>query len=660
MPITIHKHTILFLCLFSTFSSIFGQTQTAAYNNQVFLKWNSLFLEIDRNAVGFRPCSVANSLAYMGLSAYESVVQGMPQYNSLRGNFPDLKLPTAVPNAEYFHPAAVNESYYYMMHYYFDYLANKQPLEFAKIDKTYQDYRKTYINSVPLVVLTRSEAFGKAIAKAVCEWEARDLVVHNAYLNPQPSSYTPPVGPGLWQPTAPDFSKAMFPYMGSSRYFALKGAEQLALRPLPYSENISSDIFKQAEEVFNRVNAIGQNTAGSKEDRWIAEFWSDDLMNVTFSPPARLLSIANQAVNREKLNLAECAELYAKLGLALNDANAATWKSKYYYNVERPISYIRRILKKKYPKTENWLTALNNPLTGVKGLTPAFPAYPSGHSAFGGAGGKILSSIFEYTKRNAGTYTFTDVSHLGRTDFLGTPRSFTSFKKMADEDAYSRIPLGVHFKMDCTEGLRLGELAAKRVLELPWKKVSPLFDLAQQPTISLELATEYNRVRLDWVAATRGITVDYFNIQKQDLITGMFETLNVVHAKSATGVDFFNSFDDAPTEGANLYQIEAVFTDGSRQKSDIQQVDFKTASIVSVFPNPSSDFVNIDLRSYEGYNVSISLFNQIGKMIHSTTIEHASKTPYELDLSNTAVGSYLLKIQADGRRSVSKTLQIVR
>lgn len=27
---------------------------------------------------------------------------------------------------------------------------------------------------------------------------------------------------------------------------------------------------------------------------------------------------------------------------------------------------------------------------------------------------------------------------------------------MAEENGYSRIPLGVHVRMDCTEGLRLG------------------------------------------------------------------------------------------------------------------------------------------------------------------------------------------------------------
>ena len=89
---------------------------------------------------------------------------------------------------------------------------------------------------------------------------------------------------------------------------------------------------------------------------------------------------------------------------------------------------------------------------------------------FGGAGGKILSSFFEYNASHPGTYTFTDLCHQLRTEFLGMPRVFTSFSQLGEEDAYSRIPLGVHFRMDCEVGLEVGRLCAQRVLEMPWKK----------------------------------------------------------------------------------------------------------------------------------------------------------------------------------------------
>ena len=660
MRTPLHKLIPFIISLLGTFSVAQAQTPACAYGNQVFLKWNAVFLEIDRYAPGFRPSPGPRSLAYMGLSAYESVVHTMPRFNSLRGQLAGANLPTAQANAEYFHPATINESYYYMMHHFFDYLQKIRPVEFAKIEKTYQECRNTYVGRVPAAILTRSEAFGKAMAKAVCDWETLDAVGHDAFLNPQPPIYVPPVGNGLWQPTAPDFSRAAFPEMGKSRYFALKGAEQLAVPPLPYSENPNSPLFKEAEEVFKRVNAINEKKYGSYEDQWIAEFWSDDLLNLTFSPPSRLLSIANQVVQRENLNLSECAELYAKLGLALNDAGAATWKSKYHYNIERPISYIRRVLKNKYPAAATWLSALNNPITGVKGITPSFPAYPSGHSAFGGAGGKVLSSLFENNNRNWGGYFFVDLSHLGRTEFISTPRYYFSFKQLAEEDAISRIPLGVHYRQDCTEGVRLGELAAKRVLEMPWKKTGSWYLAAQEPTVSLEANAEYNRVRLDWIAAGNGAKVDYFNVQKQDQTTGIFEHWATLNAKPTTEAEFYNALDDKPTEGANFYQIEAIFTDGSSQKSGIRQVNFKGVGAVRVFPNPSNSVINVDLSPFEGVQVQLDVFNQVGKLVHSATIEKATATAFELDLSDAPVGSYIIKVQPNGRRSVSKMVQIVR
>jgi hypothetical protein len=37
---------------------------------------------------------------------------------------------------------------------------------------------------------------------------------------------------------------------------------------------------------------------------------------------------------------------------------------------------------------------------------------------------------------------------------------------MADENAYSRMLIGVHFRNDCEEGLRLGKLVGKKVVDL--------------------------------------------------------------------------------------------------------------------------------------------------------------------------------------------------
>ncbi len=439
------------------------------FDSNVYLRWNALFLELDRYAVGYRPGPVPHALGYMGYAAYEAVVPGMLRHNSLENQFPGLQIPNFNENLEYHWPTVVNEVYAYLMTRFFFYMENEYADLFQKIETTRTVLNDEFAAQIEPDILERSRERGRQVAAAVYEWEKTDVAAHNAFLTPQPN-YNAPDGPGYWAPTVPDFVKAMFPFWGQVRTFALPEDDQLAYPPIPYSENPNSLFYKQAEEAYARVKNIRDNGPNAYEERWLAEFWSDDILGLTFSPPARLIAVANQIVEIEGINLEESAELYAKLGMALNDISVGIWQSKYVYNVERPVSYIRRVLVLEYPDAADWLPILNNPVTGYVGVTPAFPAYPSGHAGFGAAGAKILSSFFEYNVKHPGTYSFVDRCHENRTEFLGYPRVVSSFNDLSNQNAESRIPLGVHFRMDRDEGIRMGEVAAQHILELPWKR----------------------------------------------------------------------------------------------------------------------------------------------------------------------------------------------
>jgi PAP2 superfamily len=439
------------------------------FDGKVYWHWHEKFLEIDRYAKGYRPGPGPRALCYLNFSAYEAIVSGIPENNSMANLYADISIPKTDENLEYYWPACVNESFAFLMKRYFFHMEGEYADLFKSIEAKRNELHSEYANKTTPEILERSEKHGIAVAQAVYDWSKTDAIGHNAFLDPAPSSYSAPVGPGLWYGQSPG-QRPMFPYWGETRLMAMRRDEIIAKPPIPYSEDVNSLFYTQAMEVYNTVNNIKNNGPGAYEALWLAEFWSDDMLGVTFAPPPRLFAILNQINAREDLNLAESAEIYNKLGFALNDAGVAIWKSKFTYNVERPFSYINRIVSRDYPEAATWQSILDNRITNVSGITPPFPAYPSGHSGFGGAGGKILSSYFEFTDKHPGTYTFTDNCHKDRTPFNGTPRTFASFNDMAKEDAYSRIPLGVHFRMDCDEGLRLGELAAQRVLELPWKR----------------------------------------------------------------------------------------------------------------------------------------------------------------------------------------------
>lgn len=418
----------------------------------VALRWNELFLDLERFTPGYRPPVSARTSAYLGLAAYESAVHGMEGYNSMAAYFPGLDLPLPEAGQSYHWPSALTAAYSRSMELFFPTAPSEHLFTIFELRN---DFYLDFKNEVPHDVFSRSTEFGRAVAESVYAWSASDQAGHQAYLRNNDSSYQPPAGIGLWQPTFPDFSPALLPGWGQVRTFAATD-EDIVPDPLPYSEDPASPLYQQAMEVQQMVNAIKQG--GLPESRWIAEFWSDDCPILTFTPAGRWIAVANQLVEREAPSLSTAVELYARLGMALSDAGVRCWHEKYRFNVERPIDYIRRIQGQ-----AGWNTVMCPDGSGNY-FTPPFPAYPSGHATFGAAAAEVLSAVFGQN------YAMTDRCHEGRTEFNGTPRDFSSFRAMAEENAYSRIPLGVHFRMDSEAALELGAGIGRKVNQLPWRE----------------------------------------------------------------------------------------------------------------------------------------------------------------------------------------------
>ena len=63
--------------------------QTKTYSSEVAQKWHDLQLRILRLPAGPNPYSLHGNryFAYFGIALYESVVPGMPEYQSLYGQF---------------------------------------------------------------------------------------------------------------------------------------------------------------------------------------------------------------------------------------------------------------------------------------------------------------------------------------------------------------------------------------------------------------------------------------------------------------------------------------------------------------------------------------------------------------------------------------------
>ncbi len=279
-------------------------------------------------------------------------------------------------------------------------------------------------------VLARSEAFGAAIGGAVVAWQATDGYTEMRAMPP----YAPPVGPGLWESTPPNFRPAIEPYWGTLRPMALPSADACFPLPIPfpYSEDPASEFYAQARFVYERSKII------TDTERHIATFWTDNPL-VTGTPAGHWLQIISQLVDLRRMSLDQAAATYAIAAVTLADAFTSTWQAKFVLNLVRPVTYVRRLID------PNWSTIIN---------TPQFPEYTSGHSVTSNAVANVLEGLLG---RNM---TFVDRSPVPR----GIPeRWFTSIRAAANEAMQSRIYGGIHYPMGIEMGAEQGDRVSATV-----------------------------------------------------------------------------------------------------------------------------------------------------------------------------------------------------
>jgi membrane-associated phospholipid phosphatase len=417
----------------------------ADFSSAVATEWFQLALQITQQTPGFSPPVAARALGYLGLALYESVVPGMPQNTSLAGQLNELSsLPWAQPDEPLHWPTVANAALATMTRMMFPTATpeNKQRIDLLERSlplKLGADFDTGVLNAE---LTSRSETFGKLMAMALFTW-ARTDGGHQAWgpLRRSQQNFVPPSGAGKWSATPPGFAPALLPWWGEVRLLALKAADDCpAPAPLPYSEEPGSAFYKEANEVYTL------SKQASQEQRQYALYWADD-PGKTPTPAGHWAFIATDVLKARKASLAQAAEVYGRLNIAMADAFIAGWKTKYSLNLLRPVTYVQLVID------SNWVPDLMN--------TPPFPEYPSGHSVQSSAAAAVLAQAF------GASTAFTDNTH---NDRGWGPRSFPNFAQAANEAALSRLYAGIHFRSGVVAGQVQGSCVASKVLALKFRR----------------------------------------------------------------------------------------------------------------------------------------------------------------------------------------------
>ncbi len=416
-------------------------------DHEITARWADLTLHVTKTTPANSPTYAARCLGYIGLTMYESVVAGYPEYNSLAGQLNGLpKLPQPALDQAIDWRLALNAGQAAILRSIYNQTSDENK---AKIDSLEQViFENIAAQQNDKALINRSVAYGKAVSEQIFDWSKTDGG-HRGYLKNFDKTYVQPEGPGKWKPAL--FSQSfshhpLHPHWGGNRMF-LKENEALEIPKM-----IEFDTLKGSPYYQQMLAVYEKNKSLTTEEKQTAIWWADD-PDSTFTPPGHSYFLATQVMLEKKPGLIECAAAYAHLGMALSDAYVACWKWKYHYFSERPNAYITQYIDQRWESF--W-------------PDPPFPAFPSGHAIQGGAAAEVLTHLF------GENYAFDDRSHEGRwpdeirgTKFVGC--NFKSFQEMAEQCAHSRFLGGIHTPQDNETGLREGKRIAKNVTGLRWK-----------------------------------------------------------------------------------------------------------------------------------------------------------------------------------------------
>ena len=270
-----------------------------------------------------------------------------------------------------------------------------------------------------------------------------------------------------WTPTGPSYSAGPGPSIDAYARGLYPGQGQITPWTMKTSSQFRSPDFHdpaspEFAEDFDLIRRLGgkDSTERTEDQSEIALFWEDGPWGIT--PPGHFLLIAMQVMQDRGFDFLDMAHAFALLGATQADASINAWDNKYHHDVIRPeTAMCFRNIANSDPRVglvKGWMSYIP---------TPNFPAYTSGHSTFGAAGAEMVRLLI-------GTDTVS-FSHESPDQVLwpsltGKRRHFTSLSQAEEENGWSRLYGGVHWKADHDAATRAGYAIARQAFAQQFPK----------------------------------------------------------------------------------------------------------------------------------------------------------------------------------------------
>jgi hypothetical protein len=178
-------------------------------------------------------------------------------------------------------------------------------------------------------------------------------------------------------------------------------------------------------------------------------------------------------------------------------------------------------------------------------------------------------------------------------------------------------------------------------------------------TLTSFTATHDNgTVKLKWATAVESQN-DHFTIERSR--NGHdFELVDIVPGNVDSNIERnYQLVDTDPFLGTSYYRLSQTDVDGTTEYFPLTNIFVPSYEAALIHPNPSDGEIKINLQHFaDSENVTITIFNQRGKEVFSTTIDPNFKTTTSLMLTRDKFtpGIYFVKVRSGRRVESAKVL----
>ncbi len=198
----------------------------------------------------------------------------------------------------------------------------------------------------------------------------------------------------------------------------------------------------------------------------------------------------------------------------------------------------------------------------------------------------------------------------------------------------------------------------------PWRNVSAIIDGNSLGALPIELIS-FNAA---WLQKGKTAKINFTTDKESgiccfDILKSLdgfnFYSIGTRAAKNISGIQSYSFIDNNAINKKQFYRLKIKGSNGQVDYSNIQQLQNNGSTEILVFPNPTTDVLQLQLNgAYDKMNVQI--INSAGQLVKQMQITSANQTipiAIGIPVQNLAAGKYWLHLQSGNEKQV---LQFVK